>query len=154
MHINRTCRLARFNCIQISCKETEVPWAEFENPCRKYTNPFFARLPRSSLTAAAQKQTMNMQKFRPTTLITLALTALLLQACTQEPPAPTEPVTEAPPPETTTSVYDWHARGVPAGETTIERAGDGRVTTEAFVHWNNREYTVNPLARAPVADDR
>ncbi|MDH4002993.1 MAG: hypothetical protein OEU52_17300, partial [Xanthomonadales bacterium] len=83
---------------------------------------------------------MNMQKFRPTTLITLALTALLFQACTQEPPAPTEPVTEAPAPETTTSVYDWHARGVPAGETTIERAGDGRVTTEAFVHWNNREY--------------
>ena len=29
---------------------------------------------------------------------------------------------------------------MPAGETTIVRAGDGRVTTEAFVHWNNREY--------------
>ena len=81
-----------------------------------------------------------MQTHRPSTLIALALAALLLQACNQEAPVQTEPVTEAQPPETTTSVYDWHARGVPAGETTIERAGDGRVTTEAFVHWNNREY--------------
>ena len=73
----------------------------------------------------------------------LALTALLLQACRQEAPEPAGAETAVPAPaevETVTSVYDWHARGVPAGETTIERAGDGRVTTEAFVHWNNREY--------------
>lgn len=81
-----------------------------------------------------------MHTHRLTTLVALALITLLLQACNQETPVQTEPVVEAPAPETTTSVYDWHARGVPAGETTIERAGDGRVTTEAFVHWNNREY--------------
>ena len=76
-------------------------------------------------------------------ILWLAFATLLLQACQRDAAEPA--VTEAAAPEsatfeTSTSVYDWHARGVPAGETTIERAGDGRVTTEAFVHWNNREY--------------
>ena len=81
-----------------------------------------------------------MQTHRLTTLVTLGLTALILQACNREAPVQSEPTAQAPSTETTTSIYDWHARGVPAGETTIVRAGDGRVTTEAFVHWNNREY--------------
>jgi hypothetical protein len=81
-----------------------------------------------------------MQTHRLTTLVTLGLTALILQACNRDAPVQSEPVAQAPSTETTTSIYDWHARGVPAGETTIVRAGDGRVTTEAFVHWNNREY--------------
>jgi len=74
-------------------------------------------------------------------LLVLLVTALLLNACKPEAtePAALEPATSGPEP-TTTSIYDWHARGVPAGETTIVRAGDGRVTTEVFVHWNNREY--------------
>jgi imidazolonepropionase-like amidohydrolase len=29
---------------------------------------------------------------------------------------------------------------MPAGRTTLTRAGDGRVLNESFVHWNNREY--------------
>ena len=81
-----------------------------------------------------------MQTHRLTTLVTLGLTALILQACNREAPVQSEPTAQAPSTETATSIYDWHARGVPAGETTIVRAGDGRVTTEAFVHWNNREY--------------
>jgi len=74
----------------------------------------------------------------------MILLSLLLAACGQDESTATADKDQAPaqaaPAETVTSVYDWHARGVPAGETTIERAGDGRVTTEAFVHWNNREY--------------
>ena len=82
-----------------------------------------------------------MLTYRSITLPALLLTALLLQACNKEAAEPAVSEAAAPAPEaTTTSVYDWHARGVPAGETTIQRAGDGRVTTEAFVHWNNREY--------------
>jgi hypothetical protein len=78
--------------------------------------------------------------------LTLLLTTLLLQACGPDapPPAADRDQSQSPAPapamETITSVYDWHARGVPAGETTIVRAGDGQVTTKAFVHWNNREY--------------
>jgi imidazolonepropionase-like amidohydrolase len=78
---------------------------------------------------------------RLSALPSLLFASLLLQACGPDaaPPAAATPEATAPP-DTVTSVYDWHARGTPAGETTIERAGDGRVTTEAFVHWNNREY--------------
>ena len=44
----------------------------------------------------------------------------------------------------TTAQYDWYLQGkTPAGSTTLVRTGDGRVTNESFVHWNNREYTVN-----------
>ena len=76
--------------------------------------------------------------------IALIFVALLLQACSQEAPPPvaeSSPEADAAEPAAeTTSIYEWHARGYRAGETTIVRAGDGRVTTEAFVHWNNREY--------------
>jgi hypothetical protein len=81
-----------------------------------------------------------MQTHRLSTFVMLGLTTLLLMACDRETQDQPEPIAQTPELETTTSVFDWHARGVPAGETTIERAGDGRVTTEAFVHWNNREY--------------
>jgi cytosine/adenosine deaminase-related metal-dependent hydrolase len=75
-------------------------------------------------------------------LLALMVTTLLLAACKPEAatPAATEAATPAPETESLTSVYAWHARGTPAGETTIVRAGDGRVTTEAYLHWNNREY--------------
>ena len=43
-----------------------------------------------------------------------------------------------------TMSYDWYMEGgLPAGRTTLIRTGDGRVTNEAFVHWNNREWTVD-----------
>ena len=75
-------------------------------------------------------------------LLALLPIALLLSACQPDASAPPagEATDEAPVTESVTSVYDWHARGTPAGETTIVRAGDGRVSTELFVHWNNREY--------------
>jgi hypothetical protein len=82
-----------------------------------------------------------MLSHRPLALIFIAL---LLPACSQEAPPPAAETgperAAAEPAAETTSVYEWHARGYRAGETTIVRAGDGRVTTEAFVHWNNREY--------------
>lgn len=44
----------------------------------------------------------------------------------------------------TTAEYDWYMQGsTPAGETTIVKTGDGRITNESFVHWNNREWTVD-----------
>jgi imidazolonepropionase-like amidohydrolase len=43
-----------------------------------------------------------------------------------------------------TAKYDWYMQGsTPAGQTTIVRTGDGRITNESFVHWNNREWTVS-----------
>lgn len=40
-----------------------------------------------------------------------------------------------------TRTYDWYLEGeTPAGETTLVTTGDGRVTNQSFVHWNNREY--------------
>jgi hypothetical protein len=44
----------------------------------------------------------------------------------------------------TTAKYDWYMQGTtPAGQTTIVKTGDGRITNESFVHWNNREWTVD-----------
>ena len=81
------------------------------------------------------------QSRRAALLITLTL---FLQACGPEAPPPAAaPDATPPPPDDFVTVYDWHARGTPAGQTTLTRAGDGRVTNESFVHWNNREYRLN-----------
>ena len=38
-----------------------------------------------------------------------------------------------------TRKYDWYLERVtPAGNTTITRSPDDRITSEAFMHWNNR----------------
>lgn len=60
---------------------------------------------------------------------------------------------ETPAPETgtavdaqvgTTSEFDWYMQyETPAGKTTITRTGDGRITNESYVHWNNRRWTVD-----------
>jgi len=42
-----------------------------------------------------------------------------------------------------TSEFEWLSQGTPAGESTVVRTGDGKVSVTSFVHWNNREYTVN-----------
>ena len=43
-----------------------------------------------------------------------------------------------------TTQYDWYMQGTtPAGQTTISKNGDGKISNESFVHWNNREWTVN-----------
>ena len=52
-------------------------------------------------------------------------------------PAATEPAVGV------TSEFDWLAEGKDAGESTIVRTGDGRVTVKSFLHWNNREYSVD-----------
>jgi imidazolonepropionase-like amidohydrolase len=77
-------------------------------------------------------------------LTTLAA-AILLQACEKE--AATD--TQAPASATvgTTRSYEWHMEGTPAGETIIVTTGDGRVTNDSFVHWNNREYDLNSELR-------
>jgi hypothetical protein len=76
----------------------------------------------------------------PTAVPALLIAALLLQACGSETPPPAAAPVPAPVPDAVTSVFDWHARGTPAGQTSLTRAGDGRVVNESFVHWNNREY--------------
>ncbi|MDH5500225.1 MAG: amidohydrolase family protein [Gammaproteobacteria bacterium] len=38
--------------------------------------------------------------------------------------------------------YEWVSEGTPAGRHRVVRTGDGRISTDLFVHWNNREYTV------------
>lgn len=44
--------------------------------------------------------------------------------------------------------YDWYLSGsTPAGRTSITSNGDGKITDESFVHWNNREWTVNSEAQ-------
>lgn len=91
----------------------------------------------------------------------LALAALGLQACQKEsaePPA--APVVDeaavtgsAPPPEPGTPAFEatmtgereyaWYLEGAtPAGHTRINELGDGKVTSDSFIHWNNREWTV------------
>ena len=65
-----------------------------------------------------------------------------LGACSKEAPEPATGNTD----ETsvgTTSEFVWLSQGTPAGESTVVRTGDGRETVESFMHWNNREYTVN-----------
>ena len=57
-----------------------------------------------------------------------------------------EPVTDSAPVKASvgqTMEYEWFSQGTPAGQSTVVRTGDGKVSTESFVHWNNREYTVN-----------
>jgi imidazolonepropionase-like amidohydrolase len=47
-------------------------------------------------------------------------------------------------PADVTRKFDWYMEKVtPAGRTTLTRSADDRVANESFVHWNNREYTLN-----------
>jgi hypothetical protein len=63
-------------------------------------------------------------------------------ACT--PGSEEQPIVAAPEPQQPLTVaFDWWAGDTPAGETVIVRAGDGRITNESFVHWNNREYRLD-----------
>ncbi len=40
--------------------------------------------------------------------------------------------------------FNWYLQGeTPAGHTVLVQDGDGTIRNETFVHWNNREYTVN-----------
>lgn len=45
-------------------------------------------------------------------------------------------------PAGTVAEYEWISEGTEAGQHRVVRSGDGRISTELFVHWNNREYTI------------
>ena len=69
--------------------------------------------------------------------------------CSNENGQATQPVaqTQTQPesqPADVTRKFDWYMEKVtPAGRTTLTRSADDRVSNESFVHWNNREYTLN-----------
>jgi len=73
--------------------------------------------------------------------VTIALFVVVqLGACSKE---AAEPTATAESSVGVTSEFVWVSQGTPAGESTVVRTGDGKETVESFVHWNNREYTVN-----------
>jgi cytosine/adenosine deaminase-related metal-dependent hydrolase len=51
----------------------------------------------------------------------------------------------------TVTEYAWHAGDTPAGETVITRSGDGRISNESFIHWNNREYRIDSQIQLDAA---
>ncbi len=67
-----------------------------------------------------------------------AFALVMLAACGRE-PAPQPPASGV----GETSEFEWVAQGKDAGESTVVRTGDGRITVKSFVHWNNREYSVD-----------
>ena len=73
-------------------------------------------------------------------LVFAAVAVVALGACTRDADAPAAAVEN---PVGVTSEFEWLSQGTPAGESTVVRTGDGKVTVTSFVHWNNREYTVN-----------
>jgi hypothetical protein len=80
-------------------------------------------------------------------IVLLILSSLFIAACSQK--QADEPVASVETAASTEAVgsiakYDWYMQGTtPAGQTTITKNGDGKITNESFVHWNNREWTVN-----------
>ena len=73
--------------------------------------------------------------------IVLLAAVPVLQGCSSEHDA--EDAATAAPVGTTTK-YDWYMQGsTPAGSSTIVRTGDGKITNDTFVHWNNREYSLD-----------
>ncbi len=73
--------------------------------------------------------------------ILLVLVSFITTACGQE---QSEEATTSAATVGSTAKYDWYMQGTtPAGQTSITKNGDGKITNESFVHWNNREWTVN-----------
>jgi len=82
----------------------------------------------------------NLSNVQCKTLLLLLITGRLAACGADDSSAPASaeiPVGE-------TARYDWYMEGTtPAGETKLTLTGDGRISNESFVHWNNREYTLN-----------
>jgi len=75
-------------------------------------------------------------------LLVLFLSSFVAAACSQEQTG--EPATNGEALAGSIAKYDWYMQGTtPAGQTTITKNGDGKITNESFVHWNNREWSVN-----------
>ena len=90
---------------------------------------------------------MNLKNLKFLTLpLTLALVACdvaeepAAQSTSQsETPGATQPAASF-----TTQNYKWYLqKTTPGGQTTITRNADDSITNESFLHWNNREYTLN-----------
>ena len=89
---------------------------------------------------------------RPLYCAAIAAITLIAAGCSQsEAPgdateAAGEPAAAAGMPVGTTTDYKWYLeRSTDAGESRLVRTGDGRVTNESFLHWNNREYDVDSV---------
>lgn len=72
--------------------------------------------------------------------IMMAPLLALLWGCSQE---PVDAPVEAENAVGETAEFEWISQGTEAGTSTITRTGDGKVVVKSFIHWNNREYTVN-----------
>ncbi len=79
-----------------------------------------------------------------TLVASASLVACGQQSADTEETAAAEPAAQAGLQSGSTQKYDWYMQGTtPAGNTKIVKNGDGKITNESFVHWNNREWTVN-----------
>ena len=83
-------------------------------------------------------------RFKTIHNIALLTVISLLTACSQEAEQAPMPVADTQTPAEVTREFDWYLEKVtPAGQTTLTRSADDKVINESFVHWNNREYTLN-----------
>jgi len=100
---------------------------------------------------------------RASALLSALALSVFLVACGDKGPAPASEVAataETSAPETgtvadtsapvaavdsaATSHFNWYMEGVtPAGQSVVVQTGDGRITSESFIHWNNREYRLD-----------
>jgi imidazolonepropionase-like amidohydrolase len=76
------------------------------------------------------------------TFLVALLPVLVLAGCGQRAAEPDAAPAGAASPAGTASEYEWLSEGTDAGQHRVVRTGDGRISTELLVHWNNREYTV------------
>jgi imidazolonepropionase-like amidohydrolase len=80
---------------------------------------------------------------RSRNFVLLATVAMMVAGCSNESEQGQQPAAELKPAEVTRQ-FDWYMEKVtPAGRTTLTRSADDRVANESFIHWNNREYTLN-----------
>ncbi|HLF31334.1 MAG TPA: amidohydrolase family protein [Xanthomonadales bacterium] len=85
---------------------------------------------------------------RARALLMVAAWSVLVAACggdtaTPQAPAP-QPADATTANNETTTRYDWYMEGAtPAGQSVVTQTGDGRITSESFIHWNNREYRLD-----------
>jgi hypothetical protein len=72
----------------------------------------------------------------------LAATLVVAAGCARQDLAPELPGRAAS--DDVTTRYTWYMEGaIPAGSSVVARSRDGRISNESFIHWNNREYTLN-----------
>jgi len=83
--------------------------------------------------------------FRAGGIAALVFLTLNFSGCGGEEPAaaPSQSSAASSAPVGKEQKFEWYLESVtPAGESVVVRTGDGKITNESFVHWNNREYTI------------